>query len=310
MTFIAFLPSLSQSQLSPTFYSSTCPSVTDTVRSTVRSAINRDKRMGASLLRLFFHDCFVVGCDGGVLLDDDPPRIDSEKKSPSNADSLRGFEVVDKIKDAVDKACPGPVVSCADILALAAWDSVVELGGPSWTVALGRRDARTASRAGADNDLPSPFASLQETISNFSAKGFTAREMAALSGAHSVGMARCITFRDHLYNSNNNLDTQVASDRKSSCPQTGGDNILSSMDHQTPNRFGNNYFQGLLKRRGLLRSDQELFNGGSVDDLVKTYSQDSQTFYSDFANAMAKMGNMNTLTGSKGEIRKNCRKIN
>lgn len=46
-------------QLSVSFYANTCPTVFDTVRSGVRSAINREARMGASLLRLFFHDCFV-----------------------------------------------------------------------------------------------------------------------------------------------------------------------------------------------------------------------------------------------------------
>ena len=33
--------------------------------------------------------------------------------------------MVDEIKEAVDKACKGPVVSCADILAVAAHDSVI-----------------------------------------------------------------------------------------------------------------------------------------------------------------------------------------
>lgn len=46
-------------QLSVSFYANTCPSVFDTVRTAVRSAINREARMGASLLRMFFHDCFV-----------------------------------------------------------------------------------------------------------------------------------------------------------------------------------------------------------------------------------------------------------
>ena len=44
---------------------------------------------------------------------------------PPNFNSIRGFEVVDEIKAAVDKACKGPIVSCADILAVAARDSVV-----------------------------------------------------------------------------------------------------------------------------------------------------------------------------------------
>jgi peroxidase len=63
------------------------------------------------------------GCDGSVLLDP-TPTIDSEKTAVANNNSIRGFEVVDNIKFEVDKACGGPVVSCADILAVAARDFV------------------------------------------------------------------------------------------------------------------------------------------------------------------------------------------
>ena len=64
------------------------------------------------------------GCDASVLLDH-TPTIDSEKTALPNNNSLRGFEVIDQIKAEVDKICGGPVVSCADILAVAARDSVV-----------------------------------------------------------------------------------------------------------------------------------------------------------------------------------------
>lgn len=49
----------SSAQLSTNFYSSSCPNLFSAVRPVVQSAISSERRMGASLLRLFFHDCFV-----------------------------------------------------------------------------------------------------------------------------------------------------------------------------------------------------------------------------------------------------------
>lgn len=46
-------------QLNSTFYSTTCPNVTSIVRTTVQQALQSDSRIGASLIRLHFHDCFV-----------------------------------------------------------------------------------------------------------------------------------------------------------------------------------------------------------------------------------------------------------
>lgn len=74
--------------------------------------------------RLFFYmGLYVQGCDASVLLDD-TATFTGEKTATPNNNSLRGFEVVDKIKSGLESVCPG-VVSCADILAVAARDSVV-----------------------------------------------------------------------------------------------------------------------------------------------------------------------------------------
>jgi peroxidase len=109
-------------QLTPTYYDGSCPSLQSIVRSAMAAAVQQEPRMGASILRLFFHDCFVNGCDASVLLDDSS-TITGEKNAGPNANSLRGFEVIDSIKSQVEAACPG-TVSCADILAVAARDGV------------------------------------------------------------------------------------------------------------------------------------------------------------------------------------------
>ncbi|VVA36630.1 PREDICTED: peroxidase [Prunus dulcis] len=301
-----FFGCCANAQLSPNFYARTCPSLPTIVRNAMSQAVAREARMGASILRLFFHDCFVNGCDASILLDD-TATFTGEKNAFPNQNSVRGFEVIDTIKTRVEAAC-NATVSCADILALASRDGVVLLGGTPWTVALGRRDARTASQSDANNQLPSPFANLATLISSFAAKGLTASDLTVLSGGHTIGQSQCLLFKTRIYNETN-IDPSFATTRKATCPASGGDTNLAPFDI-TPTRFDNNYYKALVARRGLLHSDQELFNSGSQDALVRTYSNNAAAFSRDFAAAMAKMSAISPLTGTNGEIRKNCRLVN
>lgn len=132
--------------------------------------------------------------------------------------------------------------------------------------------------------------------------------MVALSGGHTIGKARCTTFRSRIYN-DNNINAAFAKSLQANCPQSGGDNNLASLD-TSPTSFDNAYFKNLQSQKGLLHSDQELFNGGSADSVVNSYSSNPSTFSADFANAMLKMSNLNPLTGTSGQIRKNCGKTN
>ncbi|XP_058209783.1 cationic peroxidase 1-like [Rhododendron vialii] len=306
LVFVSFV-GMGSAQLSDDYYSSTCPDVLTTIESAVDTAVSNEARMGASLLRLHFHDCFVNGCDGSVLLDD-TANFTGEKTAIPNNNSLRGFDVIDTIKSQVESVCPG-IVSCADILAVAARDSVVALGGPSWTVQLGRGDSTTASLTAANNNIPAPTLNLSGLITAFSNKGFSANEMVALSGSHTIGQARCTSFRARIYNETN-IDSQFATSLQSTCPSTGGDNNFSPLDTTSPTSFDNAYFTNLQSQLGLLHSDQQLFNGGSTDSQVDTYSSDSDSFFNDFSNAMVKMGSLSPLTGTSGQIRNNCRKTN
>ncbi|KAJ8574130.1 hypothetical protein K7X08_025935 [Anisodus acutangulus] len=273
--------------------------------------------MAASLLRLHFLDCFVSGCDASLLLDGNSNT--SEKFTPANLNSARGFEVIDNIKTAVENACSG-VVSCADILAIAARDSVLLSGGPFWKVLLGRRDGLVANFSGSSTALPAPFDSLNTIISKFQAVGLNITDVVSLSGAHTIGLARCTTFDNRLRNFNGTsspdttLDTTLVSELQNLCPLTSDGNNTTPLDINSTDLFDNHYFKKLLIGRGLLESDQILFSSddaiATTKTIVETYSNNSKFFFNDFVNSMIKMGNISPLTGSDGEIRTNCRVIN
>jgi peroxidase len=61
------------------------------------------------------------GCDASVLLND---TSGEQNQIPNQTLNPRGFDVVNSIKAQVEAVCPG-IVSCADILAVAARDGVV-----------------------------------------------------------------------------------------------------------------------------------------------------------------------------------------
>jgi len=60
---------------------------------------------------------------------------------------------------------------------------VLQLGGPSWEVGLGRRDSTTASRSDANNSIPGPSLSLTALTNNFANQGLSVTDLVALSGA-------------------------------------------------------------------------------------------------------------------------------
>ncbi|CAN6463282.1 unnamed protein product [Victoria cruziana] len=298
------------STLSPDFYGKTCPKALPVIKQVVEAAVRKEPRMGASLLRLQFHDCFVNGCDGSVLLDD-TANFTGEKTALPNLNSARGFDVIDQIKAAVNNACGPAVVSCADILAVAARDSVVALGGPSWDVELGRRDSRNASKEDANTQIPGPFSNLTTLLASFRTRGMELQDLVVLSAAHTIGQARCIVFRRRIYNEYN-IDFNFARSIHPSCPSAAGDgdDNLSPLDHLSPNQFGFNYFMNLLMQKGLLHSDQELYNGGPADKLTRHYALNPAEFFRDFAASMVKMQNVSVLAGNEGEVRLNCSRPN
>ncbi|XP_058080368.1 peroxidase 10-like [Magnolia sinica] len=310
-----FLKPHVQCQLDYGFYDETCPKLTKIIRYGVWSAIQNDTRIAASLLRLHFHDCIVNGCDASLLLDE-TSKMKGEKNALANRNSIRGFEVIDDIKAAVEKECPS-TVSCVDILTLASREAVFLSGGPYWLVALGRRDGTTASESAANEQIPGPSESLQNITSKFTSKGLSSKDVVVLSGAHTIGFAQCFTFKSRLFDfagsgkPDPNLDSSLLQSLQSVCPNGDGSNAnLAPLDPVTINKFDNVYFKNLVNNSGLLQSDQALMRDTDSSALVNNYSKYPYLFSKDFGASMAKMANIGVITGQDGQIRKNCRAVN
>jgi hypothetical protein len=128
------------------------------VSDTVAAKQHASPSTATGTLRLFFHDCFVNGCDALVLVS----PLSSSGAAPERAVQINlslprdAFDAVGRAKAALEAACPG-VVSCADALALATSDLVATLGGPRFLVALGRRDSRRLRRTPSPSRPSSPI---------------------------------------------------------------------------------------------------------------------------------------------------------
>ncbi|XP_051140313.1 peroxidase 47 [Andrographis paniculata] len=292
------------------YYAAGCPMAEFVVKNTVNAALQSDPTLAGALLRMHFHDCFIQGCDGSILIDSTSGNT-AEKDSPANL-SLRGYEIIDAAKEALEKQCPG-IVSCADILAMAARDAVFFAGGPVYDIPNGRKDGRRSKIEDTIN-LPAPTLNSSALIRMFGQRGFTAQQMVALSGGHTLGVARCSSFKSRLskFDAANDvdptMDAQFARTLSKTC-SAGGDSAAQALDF-SQNTFDNNYFRALQMRAGVLFSDQTLFASAATRGFVNGYAMNQALFFLDFQQAMVKMGTMDVKEGPNGEVRTSCRAVN
>ncbi|MCP8971415.1 hypothetical protein NK662_23185, partial [Ectobacillus sp. SYSU M60031] len=186
------------SELKVGYYHKKCKGVENVIKWHVIKALKQNRRTGAALVRLLFHDCFVRGCDGSVLLDKSYENPHPEKEAPVNI-GLAAFDLLEEIKAAVEKRCPG-VVSCADIVIYAARDagSILSNGHVHFDVLAGRLDGVVSRADEAQAELPDSTMTVQQLKDNFAAKGFDTEQLVILSGAHSIGQGHCSSFTGRL----------------------------------------------------------------------------------------------------------------
>ncbi|CAH8389527.1 unnamed protein product [Eruca vesicaria subsp. sativa] len=289
------------------FYSTTCPTAETIVRNAVAAGFNSNPRIAPGILRMHFHDCFVLGCDGSILIS----GAGTEQTARTNL-NLRGFDVIDNAKTQLEAACPG-VVSCADILALAARDSVVLTRGISWQVPTGRRDGRVSVASNANN-LPGANDTVAQQQDKFSAVQLNTRELVVLVGGHTIGQAGCGALSNRLNSTAGPADPTVdptfLAQLQTQCPQTAATSVRVDLDTGSGTTFDTSYYNNLSRGRGVLQSDHVLWTNPATRTIVQQLMSPRSTFNAEFARAMVKMSNIGVLTGTNGEIRRVCSAIN
>ncbi|RZC62189.1 hypothetical protein C5167_023948 [Papaver somniferum] len=304
------------------FYNGKCGTnnVESIIRNVVRQRFSRDPTIVAALLRLQFHDCFVTGCDASLLLN----GPSSEKTSPPNF-SVRGYDLIDQAKSAVERACPR-LVSCADIIAVATRDAVALNSSTNYLYA--PREPRTEEmNAGKDKatvyivhlHVSRPSISVPSSIAFFGSKGFTARDMVLLiGGGHTVGITHCSFIQDRLFNFRNtgrpdpSMNPTLRNQLRGRCPQGSPIDNLINLD-QTPGSslvVDNGSYRQARAGRAIFEIDQSMASHRSTSGIVFSLANNGASFQTQFGAAMIKMGALQVLTGRSGEIRRTCGRRN
>ncbi|KAJ6990707.1 hypothetical protein NC653_019079 [Populus alba x Populus x berolinensis] len=290
--------------LSYDFYDKTCPNVEKIIHNVVSQKLLEAPVAAAGALRIFFHDCFVEGCDASVLIasrESNKAERDAEINLSLPGD---GYDVFFRAKRALELQCPG-FVSCADVMAIATRDLVNLVGGPRWEVKKGRRDGLISKASRVDGNLPQVNQTIPQLISLFKSKGLSTMDMVALSGGHTIGFSHCKEFMPRIYGYNSTFDIdptmnqEYARTLRSPCPKKHLDpTVVALNDVTTPFIFDNAYYHNLKKGLGLLASDQMLLLDPLTRGYVDMMAADQQLFFNFFVESMIKLGQVRVKTGS------------
>ncbi|KAF2543267.1 hypothetical protein F2Q68_00030171 [Brassica cretica] len=255
------------------------------------------------------------GCDGSILVDNGA----ISEKFAFGHEGVRGFEIIEAAKAELEAACPG-VVSCADIVALAARDAISLANGPAYEVPTGRRDGRVSNLSLA-KDMPDVSDSIEILKDKFMRKGLHAKELVLLSAAHTIGTTACFFMTKRLYNflpggqPDPTINPVFLPELTTQCPQNGDINTRIPMDRSSERLFDQQILQNIKDGFAVLQTDAGLYEDVATRQIVNSYvgllnPLFGPSFESDFVKAMVKMGKINLKTGSNGEIRRVCSAFN
>ncbi|KAI6705408.1 hypothetical protein NL676_008370 [Syzygium grande] len=271
LMFLSLVPEVAHGRgLKVGFYQKTCPNAEAVMKEVISRVMSVTPSLSGPLLRMHFHDCFVRGCEGSILLNSSTNRAENDASLNLN---LRRFQVIDRVKMALEKACPS-TVSCANIMAIVARDVVIAI-----VLIL-------ISYCPIGNTLgTSRCASFTNRLSNFTGKG----------------------------DANPKLDPDYIARLKLKCKPNDKTTLVEMDPGSRrciaipPPRalllgLGHHNFDLIPKRRDLFTSDASHLD----DSRTKVYIDlqiriGGSTFFKDFGVSMVKMGRISVLTGTAGK---------
>ncbi|KAL5159737.1 Peroxidase 7 [Glycine soja] len=249
-------------------YHTTCPDVEGIISQKVAAWVKKDPTLAPAIIRLHFHDCAVGGCDASILL-----NHPGSERTALESRTLRGFKLIDNIKIELEKRCPR-IVSCADILTAAARDATLMAGGPFWEVPFGRKDNKI-SLAREANMVPHGHENITALIAFFQEKGLDILDLVTLSSSHTIGRSICSSIMDKIYNFNRtgkpdpSLNVYFLKLLRKRCKRVMD---LVHLDVITPRTFDTTYYTNLMRKVGLLSTDQSLFSDARTAPFVEAFA--------------------------------------
>ncbi|XP_045791235.1 peroxidase 57-like [Trifolium pratense] len=283
------------------------------VSEVVQNYYQNDVTIVGALIRLHYHDCISNGCDASILIDSKENRK-SEKEARPNL-TLRGFNLIDDIKSALEQQCP-ETVSCADIITMATREAIALANGPRYHVLTGRRDGLVSNALNVT--IPGTLLNVPQALKKFNSKGLTLEDMVTLIGAHTIGFSKCNFFQNRLSSFRSGridptMDPNLNAYLVKQCGSIfnpSGNHTSVFLDVETPFDFDNKFYKQIINKRGILKIDQQLALDPLSRKLVRNFASGNFNFWDRFGVSWNKLGRIDVLVGNEGEIRRNCRAFN
>jgi len=164
------------------------------------------------------------------------------------------------------------------------------------------------------HQLTAPTFNVSQLIQSFAKRGLTVKDLATLSGGHTLGFSHCSSFEARLRNfsslhdSDPSMNAEFVLDLRKKCSKPNHNHNAGQFLDSTASVFDNDYYKQLLAGKGVFSSDESLVGDHRTKWIVEAFAKDQGLFFKEFAASMLKLGNLRGSTN--GEVRLNCRMAN